>query len=106
MDSSSAIQGVAPALPTGLGTTSPFIPVTWGGHDKNGHVQALFGAADALREAIGAPHGPAEREEWGLAVAVPRASLGDETFHAAWDEGRAMTPEEAVGLALREAGDA
>jgi tetratricopeptide (TPR) repeat protein len=60
----------------------------------------LFGAAEAVREAIGAPAPVPERVDYeGSKVAV-RAALGEEAFAAAWAAGRALTWEQAVALAL------
>jgi len=47
----------------------------------------LFGAAEALREAIGSPLSPDEKDE--------------EAFAAAWAEGRTMTMEQAIAYALK-----
>jgi len=60
----------------------------------------LFGAAEALREAVGAFVLPLYRAEYDRGVAAARAGLDESTFAAAWSEGRAMTPEEAVEHAL------
>ena len=55
----------------------------------------LWGTANALREAIGAPMRSFERgiNEWGIATI--RAQLGEEAFEAAWAEGSAMTPQQS-----------
>jgi hypothetical protein len=66
------------------------------------HAARLFGAAEGLREAIGAPLSPAERAEPDRSVAALRAALGEEAFAAGWAEGRAMTSEGAVRHALEE----
>jgi DNA-binding CsgD family transcriptional regulator len=58
----------------------------------------LFGAAEALREAIGTPVPLCERPDRDRNVAAVRARLSD----AVWAEGRAMTLGEAVGYALAE----
>jgi predicted ATPase/class 3 adenylate cyclase len=60
----------------------------------------LYGATDALREAIGSPltHFGLEKKERLLSVA--RAVLGDAAFTAAWAVGRAMTLDQAVEYAL------
>jgi len=60
----------------------------------------LFGAAEALREAVGAFVLPLYRAEYDRGVAAARTGLDDTTFQAAWSEGRAMTPEGAVEHAL------
>jgi predicted ATPase/Tfp pilus assembly protein PilF len=60
----------------------------------------LFGAADALREAIGAPLPPNEHVEYGGRLAAVREALGEAEFTAAWAEGQAMSMEEAISFAL------
>ena len=60
----------------------------------------LFGAAEALRQAVGAFVLPLYRAEYERGVAGTRAGLTEATFNAAWSEGRAMTPEQAVEYAL------
>jgi non-specific serine/threonine protein kinase len=60
----------------------------------------LFGAAEALREAVGAFVLPLYRAEYDRGVAAARAGLDEATFNAAWSGGRAMSPEEAVAYAL------
>jgi hypothetical protein len=62
----------------------------------------LFGAAEALREAIGTPLPPADRAEHDRSVAAVRTALGEEAFAAAWAEGRALTLEHAVAFALAD----
>jgi hypothetical protein len=64
------------------------------------HAARLFGAAEALRAAIGSPIPPIERAEYERAVAASRTALGEAAFAAAWAEGRAMTLERAVEFAL------
>jgi predicted ATPase/DNA-binding CsgD family transcriptional regulator len=56
----------------------------------------LWGAAEVLREAIGAPLIPVFRPGYERAVAAVRTRLGGHEFAAAWAEGRAMTPEQAL----------
>jgi predicted ATPase/DNA-binding SARP family transcriptional activator len=60
----------------------------------------LFGAADRLREAIGAPRWTIDQEAWDDDTSAARAALGEAAFTEAWDAGRAMTTESAVELAL------
>jgi predicted ATPase/class 3 adenylate cyclase/Tfp pilus assembly protein PilF len=62
----------------------------------------LSGAAEALREEMGLPLAPNEKEEYDRDVAQVRQGLGEVAFAAAWEEGRAMTMEHAVEYALRE----
>jgi predicted ATPase/class 3 adenylate cyclase len=55
----------------------------------------LYAAADAAREAIGAPRPPRLRAAHAQAVEALRHTLGEEAFVAAWSEGQALTPEQA-----------
>jgi tetratricopeptide (TPR) repeat protein len=74
-------------------------------HAQGQHERAaqMFGAAEALREASGAPLSVSERADDERSIAAVRAGLGEETFTSAWAEGRAMTPEHAIGYAVEEA---
>jgi predicted ATPase/DNA-binding CsgD family transcriptional regulator len=56
----------------------------------------LWGAAQALRDAIGAPIYPVYRASYEQARAQARATLGEQAFRAAWAEGRSMTPEQVL----------
>jgi non-specific serine/threonine protein kinase len=67
-----------------------------------GRAARLFGAAEALREAINAPLPPADRAEHDRSVASVRTAMGDEALAAAWAEGRAMSIEAAIACALDE----
>ena len=62
----------------------------------------LGGAAEALREALGAALHPVLHPGHDQAVQAMRAALGEEAFAAAWAEGQALPLEEAVALALEE----
>jgi predicted ATPase/DNA-binding CsgD family transcriptional regulator len=56
----------------------------------------LWGAAEAMREATGAPIPPVERADYERALVSARAQLGEKTFAAAWKVGRTMTLEQAL----------
>ena len=60
----------------------------------------LYGAAEALREAIGVPLPPYHRPEYERELAVTRAALSTEDFAAARAAGRALPLEQAVVEAL------
>jgi len=62
----------------------------------------LWGCAEALREAIGAPVQPVERADYDRAVAAVRAHLGEDAFGATWAQGRTLTAEQS--LASKDAG--
>jgi len=59
----------------------------------------LFGAAQALRETLGAPLPPADRPLYDRMVNMAQLRIGEDDFSAAWAEGRAMTLEQAVSRA-------
>jgi hypothetical protein len=64
----------------------------------------LFDAASVLREAISFAMTPAESAESDRELSALRAELGGEAFTTTWDEGRAITWEQATELALKEVG--
>jgi hypothetical protein len=65
----------------------------------------LLGAAEALREKIGSPM--ASYENWNIKnqVAQLRVTLPEAEFNALWTEGKSMTNEQAVQLALKGSND-
>ncbi|GAC1617168.1 MAG: hypothetical protein NVS4B11_06050 [Ktedonobacteraceae bacterium] len=56
----------------------------------------LWGAAEMLRETVGAPIPPVERTFYEQSVKAARAQLGEKRFATAWAEGRTMTLEQAL----------
>jgi predicted ATPase/class 3 adenylate cyclase/DNA-binding XRE family transcriptional regulator len=60
----------------------------------------LLGAAETLYSPLRFEMSAAERAEHDQAVAAARATLGEEAFAAAYDEGGLMTMEQAIQLAL------
>jgi len=58
------------------------------------------GVAEAWFDAAGFVADPTEREEHERNVAVARVQLDEETFNAAWAEGRALTLDQAAAEAL------
>ena len=56
----------------------------------------LWGAAEALREVMAVPLMPADRAGYEQAVQSTSAQMGALAFAAAWQEGRAMTPEQVL----------
>jgi predicted ATPase len=61
----------------------------------------MWGATEALREAIEVPRLPVDRVGYEQAVAAARGRLGDDTFAAAWQEGRTMKLEQVIDDALK-----
>jgi tetratricopeptide (TPR) repeat protein len=62
----------------------------------------LFGAAEALREAMGHQPSPQDQADYDGRLAATRSRLGVVAFEAAWAEGRAMTLEQAIEYAMKE----
>ncbi|MFN2466183.1 MAG: adenylate/guanylate cyclase domain-containing protein [Candidatus Dormibacteria bacterium] len=60
----------------------------------------LYGAAAAIREAIGAVVWPHVRVTHEQSLAASRAQVDADTWAAAWAEGEAMSQDEAVACAL------
>ena len=56
----------------------------------------LGGAADSLHKVTASPLPPFFRPDYQRVVAAARARLGEQAFHAAWDQGRAMTLEQVL----------
>src|SRR5712691_5320032 len=56
----------------------------------------LWGAAEALRNAIGIPIPPVERADYERSLSAARVHLGERAFAAAWTQGRSMTPQQAL----------
>jgi ATP/maltotriose-dependent transcriptional regulator MalT len=69
------------------------------GLGQMGAAARLFGAADALREIVGATLNLPERATYERAAAKARAALGNEAFATAWAAGRALSFEESVAVA-------
>jgi len=65
----------------------------------------LFAAADRLRTSIAAPLAPAERTAYERDVALACAQAAESTFESVWAEGRAMTLEQTIDLALADPGE-
>ncbi len=56
----------------------------------------LFGAAEALREKLGAPKPPIERSEYEAQIAAVCVALGESGFQDTWARGRGMEPAQAL----------
>ncbi len=61
----------------------------------------LWGAAEALRESIGAAVPPIDRAAYERTVPAARTELGQEAFAKAWAEGRAMSLEPLIAEVLK-----
>ena len=75
-------------------------------HSEAWNAVVLWGAADALRETIGSHLPAVEQEKQNAHWEKARSVLGSDAFAASYDQGRKLTWEQAVGLALRETNQA
>ena len=69
---------------------------------KSRHAARLWGAAAAWREAINEPLPLTFQEDYTVYITQARTQLGEKVYTAAWSEGHAMSPEQAIALALEE----
>jgi DNA-binding CsgD family transcriptional regulator len=65
----------------------------------------LFGAAEAARDAHGLVRYAVDRHEYEVDVERARTALPDEEFRTAWEQGRAMSLDDAVAYASRGRGE-
>jgi predicted ATPase/DNA-binding CsgD family transcriptional regulator len=56
----------------------------------------LWGAAEHLREAIGAPMSPVQRPTYERALSQAHSQVSEQAFRVAWEEGRSMTAEQVL----------
>jgi DNA-binding CsgD family transcriptional regulator len=56
----------------------------------------LWGAAEALRDTFSVPIPLAQRADYERSLSAARVHLGERAFAAAWNQGRAMTPQQAL----------
>jgi predicted ATPase/DNA-binding CsgD family transcriptional regulator len=75
-----------------------------GGEDHSKGAR-LLGAADTLRHATGYQRFRLHQARYDSAVQTLRTALGDAAFTKAWDEGVALSLDEAVSYALRGRGE-
>lgn len=64
------------------------------------HAASLFGMAQSLREAIGAPLAPSEQRWHDERLSRVRTALGAAAFDEAWTQGTQQTQEQAIAFAL------
>ena len=75
-----------------------------GGLGQERRAARMWGAAGALREAIDNPWAPSERRLHEPYLSAARSRMGVSEWTGAWQEGRAMSMEEAIEYALSEDG--
>ncbi len=75
------------------------------GEGNHCHAARLFGAAEAIRTAMGVVRWPVYSMGYDDAVAITREALGDADFDAAWVEGAELSIEDAIAYARRGRGE-
>ncbi|MGH3148928.1 MAG: ATP-binding protein, partial [Rubrobacter sp.] len=60
----------------------------------------LFGCAQTVREFVSVPVPLEERADREESISATRTGMGEAAFQAAWSEGRAMSPEQAIEYTL------
>jgi hypothetical protein len=75
------------------------LAVARSGFDPSGAVM-VFGAAQSLRERIGAPLGPEEQAAQRAELDALRVTLGERLFDDSRQEGRLLTMDEVMGRSL------
>ncbi len=86
----SCMEGLAAAVVNQAGENGPGSESVW--------VARLWGVAEHLREAIGAPIPPVHRASYEQALARVHSRISDQAFRMAWEEGRSMSPEQALAM--------
>lgn len=62
----------------------------------------IFGAASGLRASMGSTIDPVDQPDHDRRLTMLHEKLSEENYSAAWNEGRAMTMEQAIEFALAE----
>ena len=76
-----------------------------GGAGSHREATRLFGAADAIRERMGAVRFKIYDAGYEASMAAVRDALGEQDFESAWAEGAALSTEEAIAYAQRGRGE-
>ena len=71
---------------------------------QNERAVKLLGAAEALRQSLSSSMTPMERREYDPFVAGLHRVMEEDALKSAWEQGRALTMEAAIQLALEGAG--
>ena len=74
-------------------------------HESAAEATRLLGAGAALRSTVGMVRWPIEQPAYDAALALAQDSLGPDAFRTAWDEGSALSVDDAVAYASRARGE-
>jgi tetratricopeptide (TPR) repeat protein len=101
LESLELFREVDNATGIGIAFTDLAFLATW--EERHQDAIRLAGAAESLRQRVGGPPGGFAGILEGDPVAEARAQLSEEAARQAWEEGLAMSVDEAVALARGEA---
>ena len=62
----------------------------------------IFGAAQAVREAMSVPRSTHETRDYNRQLSAARNALGEPRFAALWKDGQTMDSDTAIAIALEE----
>jgi predicted ATPase/class 3 adenylate cyclase len=88
----------------GIASSLERLAVTAEAQEQNTRSARLLGSAERLREDMGASLLPPDQPTHDRSSAAVRAALGEKAFAATLTEGRSMTLEQAIELALGDVG--
>jgi predicted ATPase len=86
----------------GIGLALDGLAGVWAAQGDHTRAVRLLGAGSALRGVLGAAMPPAFQASYDGIVAAAHQGMEDEAFAAAWEEGKAMTLDQAIAYALGE----
>ncbi|UGT90462.1 hypothetical protein [Mycobacterium ostraviense] len=75
------------------------------GHDSHREAAPLYGAAESMRQRLGAKRFKSYDSSHADSVALLRTALGSKEFDSAWAEGTALSSDEAIAYAQRGRGE-
>jgi tetratricopeptide (TPR) repeat protein len=87
-------------LPFFIGHSLQAFAALWLSKGEAARAARLWSAVEVMRVQSGSPLSPNDRIRHDVQLADARAALGEEAFASAWQEGRALTMEQAIELAL------
>jgi len=89
-------------LTTGVVFSIEGLASVFGASNKPKVAALLIGWADAVREKIGDQRPPVEQDSVNKDLEIIHSQVDDATFEKLWEEGKKLTYEEAIKLALKE----
>ena len=73
-----------------------------GAERKAERAARIFGSAEKILRSLNATQQPTDRADYELDLAATRSQSGNPAWESAWQQGLAMSMEEAIAYALEE----